>query len=78
MTIEYYDGSGSAFRKIEALEVSEVQGIATVNKAKVSNLIDGSYTLMEFKKMKYNLGIPENIFNERTLRNPPRQWLKGR
>lgn len=78
MTIEYYDALGNAVRKIEALEVSEVQGIATVNKAKVSNLIDGSYTLMEFKKMKYDLGIPKTLFNERSLRNPPRKWLKGK
>ncbi|MCW8876876.1 MAG: outer membrane lipoprotein-sorting protein [Kangiellaceae bacterium] len=78
MVIEYYSASGKAIRKIEALDVSEIQGIATVNKAKVSNLNDGSYTLMEFRKMKYDLGIPEDIFNERSLRNPPRIWLKGK
>ena len=76
MVIEYYDASNKPVRKIEALNVESIQGIPTVTKAKVTNLIDNSYTLMEFKRMKYDLGITEDVFSERSLRNPPMKWLK--
>jgi hypothetical protein len=32
----------------------------------------------EFRDVQYDLGIPEDVFTERTLRNPPRQWFSGR
>jgi len=78
MVIEYYDAIGKPIRKIEALAVKTVQNIPTVTKAKVTNLIDNSYTLMEFKRMKYDLGITNDVFTERSLRNPPSKWLKGK
>jgi len=77
MTIEYQDKNNNTYRKIEALEVKSVQSIPTVTRAKVSDLRDGSHTLMEFRKMVYDLGIPDSIFSERALRTPPNEWLKG-
>lgn len=74
--IEFYDASNKAYRLIEALEVETVQGIATVTKAKVTNLSDASYTILEFKGMTYDVGLTDDIFTERSLRNPPLQWLK--
>lgn len=76
MTIEYYDAADKPIRKIEAVEVEIIQGIPSVTRAKVTNLADGSYTLMAFKKMSYDLGIPSDIFNEGSLRNPPAEWLR--
>ncbi|WP_196138166.1 outer membrane lipoprotein-sorting protein [Aliikangiella sp. G2MR2-5] len=73
--IQYFDASNKATRLIEAVETINVQGIPTVVRAKVSNLTDGSYTLMEFKKMTYDLGIDEDVFTESALRNPPKKWL---
>ncbi|MDH5433070.1 MAG: outer membrane lipoprotein-sorting protein [Gammaproteobacteria bacterium] len=77
MKIEYYDNNGKAYRLIEALKVEMVQNIPTVMDAKVTNLVDNSYTLMAFRKMQYDIGVPEDVFTERALRNPPAQWLKG-
>jgi len=76
LKIEYYDGRGNAFRRIEALEVKLIEEVNTVTKAKVSNLSDGSFTLLEFRKINYNLGFPDNLFSERSLRTPPVNWLK--
>jgi len=28
--------------------------------------------------MKYNIGLPDSIFSERSLRNPPAEWLQLR
>ena len=32
-------------------------------------------TDMQFRFIKYDVGIPEDVFTERSLRSPPRQWL---
>lgn len=78
MLIEYFDASENAIRRVEVLEVSEVQGHPTVMKSKVSNLKTGGYTLMEFRRPSYDLGMDENVFTIRSLRNPPKSWLSGR
>jgi len=74
--IEYTDAQGKVYRLIEALEIKNIQGYPTVVKAKVSNPLDGSYTLLEFRGIKYDLGLPDDIFAEPSLRNPPVKWLR--
>jgi hypothetical protein len=31
---------------------------------------------MQFRYVDYDLGLDEDVFTERSLRNPPRQWLQ--
>ena len=76
--MEYADEVGEGYRRIEALEVSEIGGHPTVTKMKVSDLRTGGHTVSESRNVEYDLGIPENVFTERTLRNPPRKWFSGR
>ncbi len=70
---EYLDKQGRKYRRVEALAVEAVQGIPTVTKSRVSDLVTGASTVSEFKKIKYNTGIKERIFTERYLRKPPRE-----
>jgi outer membrane lipoprotein-sorting protein len=76
--MEYIDESGEVYRRIEALEVQEVLGHPTVTQMKVSDLRSGGYTLSEFRNVEYDLGIPDDVFTERTLRNPSREWFRGK
>jgi len=76
ITAEYYDRKGKKYRLIEALDVETVQGHPTVIKSKASNLQTGGHTVSLFSNVKYDIGVPENIFTERYLRRAPRQWLK--
>ncbi len=76
--MEYMDDTDKVYRRIEALEVEEIDGYPTVTQMKVSDLRDGGYTVSEFRNIQYNLNIPENVFTERTLRNPPQQWFRTR
>lgn len=76
--MEYVDDTGKVYRRIEALEIEEIDGYPTVTQMKVSDLRDGGNTLSEFRNIQYNLNIPENVFAERTLRNPPQQWFQTR
>lgn len=74
--IDYLDARGEVYRRVEALKISEVQGYPTVTASRVSDLRSGGTTTMMFAFMQYDIGLNESLFSERSLRNPPRQWLR--
>lgn len=74
--IEYYNSNDKLYRRVEVLETKDVQGFPTVTKSRVSDLLSGASTTMEFRFIRYDLGMQSSVFSERSLRNPPRQWLK--
>ncbi len=76
--MEYVDESGDVYRRIEALEVQEADGHPTVTLMKASDLRSGGHTVSQFRNVEYDLNIPESVFTERTLRNPPRKWFRAR
>lgn len=76
--MEYADQGGAIFRRIEALEVKEIAGKPTVTRMQASDLRSGGASVAEFTSVEYDLGIPADVFTERTLRNPPRRWFSGR
>lgn len=76
MKIEYSNSGGDVYRRVEVLEVQDVQGHPTVTKSRVSNLETGGHTDMQFRFVAYDLGMPDDVFTERSLRNPPKQWLQ--
>lgn len=73
--INFYKENDDNYRRVEAVEIQDVQGFPTVVRSKVSDLKTGGYTLMEFRNIKYNVGLDDDVFSERSLRNPPRRWL---
>ncbi|MCO7224153.1 outer membrane lipoprotein-sorting protein [Pleionea sp. CnH1-48] len=74
--VVYFNDKGKAYRKVEIVQTKNIDGFNTVTAAKVSDLISGAYTQIQFRHIKYNLEIPSTIFSERSLRNPPAKWLK--
>ena len=40
------------------------------------DLAGGGQTDMQFRDIDYDLGFEEAVFTERSLRNPPREWLR--
>ncbi len=73
---EYYDARDTLYRRVEALDVQDVDGIPTVMKSRVEDLNTGGSTVMTFSNVQYNLEIQEEIFTERYLRRPPRQYIQ--
>ncbi len=78
MKIEFFDKNGQKYKIIEALETKDIDGYLTVVKSKATDLKSGGYTVAEFSSVRYNIGLKENIFTERYLRQPPRRWIRGR
>lgn len=76
METTYFDNNEKAIRKMSVLSIKEIDGIPTVMKSRISDLTNNGYTDMQFRKVKYNAGLPESIFSERNMRTPPKAWLK--
>lgn len=76
MKAEYFDKQGKLYRAIEALKVQEVQGYPTITLMKASDFNSGANTVTEFSDIRYDIGLSDEIFSERSLRNPPQQWIK--
>ncbi len=74
--INFYKADGTNYRRVETVKVEEVQGFPTVLRSKVSDLMTGGYTLLEFRNSQYNIGLPDDVFSERSLRSPPLEWIK--
>ena len=73
---EYFDSAGERTRLYEVLEVKTIDGYATVIRSRMSDLRSGGNTLLEYDSVAYNQDLPEEVFSERYLRNPPNQYLR--
>ena len=76
MKIEYRNAAGDIYRRVEVTAVEDVEGYPTVTQSRVSDLSGGGQTDMQFRYIDYDLDMDETVFTERSLRNPPRQWLQ--
>jgi len=76
MKIEYQNANGTLYRRVEVLKVEDIGGHPTVTASRVSDLLANAKTDMQFRYIKYDTGVPEQVFTERSLRNPPREWLQ--
>lgn len=76
MKIEYQDAAGKVYRRVEVLEVQDIAGYPTVVTSRVSDLSGGGQTDMQFRYIDYDIGLPDQVFTERSLRSPPAEWLQ--
>ncbi len=76
MKAEYFDKNNEKYRIIRALKVETIQGHPTIAQSEAQNLQTGGKTNTDFSQIKYDLGLTDDIFTERYLRRPPRQWIK--
>ena len=74
--VDYYDRNNENYRQYKALKVETVQDIPTVTKASMSDSRIGGNTVIDYADVRYNAGLPDDIFTERYLRNPPNEYLK--
>ena len=73
--INFYKGDNN-YRRVEAVTIETILGNPTVVRSKVTDLTSGGYTLMEFRGIEYDIGLPDSIFSERSLRVPPQRYIK--
>lgn len=73
---EYFDDKGEMIRRFTAVKIEKIEGITTLVERKMENLKKGSYTTVTFSSIDYNTGLTDDLFTERYLKNPPRQYIK--
>ena len=76
---EYYesdDADAKPYRTYEAKKVETIQGFPTVTHACMTDHRSSGHTDLFYTDVKYNLGLPEDIFTERYLRRAPREYLR--
>ena len=71
----YYDKQGKAYRKYTAKGVKTIEGYPTVVKSQMKDLKTGGYTDLSYSDVDYNVALPDDIFDKRYLRRPPRKYL---
>lgn len=70
-----YEKGGKVYRTAEARKVETINGFPTVTQSSMKDLNTGTETTLEYLKVEYNVGMPENIFTERFMRRAPRQYI---
>jgi outer membrane lipoprotein-sorting protein len=73
---EYYNRNGQVYRTFEALKVQNIQGIPTITQARMTDRSMGGSTTMSYSRVRYNIGLPNDVFTERSLRAAPEQYLR--
>jgi len=73
---EYYDKRSELYKTFTADRIEKIQGIPTIMKRTMLDTQNGHRTEVSFTKVKYNVGLRDNLFSERYLRNPPREWIR--
>ncbi len=68
---EYFDARGRNIRVFAADRVEEIGGHWTVTRRTMRNLQTGQRTEVTFQDVSYDQGLPDNLFTERALREPP-------
>lgn len=76
MKIEYYDASGAVYRVYRTLAHEVIDSYATVTQATMADLRTGGVTTIDYSAIHYSNDIPEDVFTERYLRRPPKQYLR--
>ena len=72
---EQFDKRGARYKLFTADEVAEVKGYPTAIKRTMRNLQTGHRTEVVLGKSDYDLGIDDDLFSERYLRQAPRKWV---
>ena len=74
--VEFFDAQDRLYRVYQATKVETVQGLPTVVESRMEDRVNGGSTTLKFSRVRYDLGIGDEIFDERFLRNPPRDLLR--
>ena len=72
---EYYV-KDKLVRIFTAEKIEVIDDIPTVTIRKMDNVKKGSHTFVNFNKISYNAGLTDDLFTERYLKTPPREYVK--
>ncbi len=76
--VEFYNQAGKLWKVYTSEKIKNIGGFPTILKRTMRTVTTGTHTviLVNPKKVRYNVGFKEDLFSERSLKNPPMQYLK--
>lgn len=72
---EYFDSKDNLVKIMRAEKIEDVDGITTITSRSMEDVKKERKTIVEFSKINYNVGVTDDIFTERYLKTPPRQYV---
>jgi outer membrane lipoprotein-sorting protein len=72
----YFDDKGELERVFRSVSIEDVDGIKTMTVRSMENIRKGGITTIEFADIDYNVGLKTDLFTERYLKNPPREFVR--
>ncbi len=78
LDIKFYDKKGELYSRIQVAKMLMIQGYPTVVESVVENFKLGLKTVMTFTDVQYNIGLKDNIFEERSLIRAPKECCQCR
>ncbi|MBI4203410.1 MAG: outer membrane lipoprotein-sorting protein [Betaproteobacteria bacterium] len=73
---EYFDVRNEALRTFTADKVEQTGKHWTITARTMKNLQSGHRTEVVFREVEYDVGLTQDIFTERYLRDAPSQWVR--
>lgn len=73
---EYFDSKGKTLKIFESLEVADVNGFPTAVTRKMTTPKKNNVTEIHFTEIAYDVGIKEDVFSERYMKSPPREYIQ--
>lgn len=74
---EYFDGKGEVLKVLEVTKIETVDGHATALERRMTTPRKQNNTMIVFGSIDYDQGISADIFTERYLKSPPREYVAG-
>ena len=72
---EYFDAKGEVLKTLEILKVETVDGHPTAVERRMTTPRKNNNTLIVFSDVHYDQGINTDVFSERYLKSPPREYI---
>ena len=77
---DYYDKNGEKYREYRVEKLDVIDGFYTATRTVMRDLRergeDVGQTIAEYSEVRYGIDLPDDVFTERYLRRPPREYLK--
>lgn len=73
---EYFDKGDKDLKLFEVLEIQEVDGYNTATRRRMTTPRKENVTEIVFDTIDYDLGVKDEIYSERFLKSPPREYIK--
>lgn len=72
---EYFDGKGEPLKVLEITKVETIEGYPTAIERRMTTPRKQNNTVIVFSAIDYDQGISADIFTERYLKSPPREYI---